>query len=456
MAQQRDFWSSSVGFTLATIGAAIGLGSIWKFPYEVGANGGGAFLFFYILGLILIVFPLMLAEFVIGRRGRGDAATAIATVASHAGASRYWALVGVVGVAASFIILSFYSVIAGWAISYVVETPFVGVTGQNAPEAQARFDRLLAAPVKMVGYHAAYMGSVAFIVARGISRGIEDACKFLMPILMGLIIVLSLFSIIQGDVRAALQFLLQVNSDHFTVQAALDALGLGFFSIGVGMSVMITYAAHAASAMDLRKVAIITICGDTAISFAAGLAIFPIVFAEGLDPASGSGLLFVTLPLAFAKVPGGLFAALGFFFLLVVAGIASGISMLEMPVAALMRRGWQRSQATAASALACWICGLATVFSFNVWSSWHPLAAIPMFAEASAFELLDHLTSNLMLPLAGLALALFVGWTLPSSLLSEEIGVSVYPAMLLRLLLRYLIPISILIVGLFPLLGLRS
>ena len=445
-----------MGFTLATIGAAIGLGSIWKFPYEVGANGGGAFLFFYLLGLVLIVFPLMLTEFVIGRRGRGDAASAIAAVAHHAGASCSWGVIGVVGVAASFIILSFYSVIAGWAISYSIETPFIGLTGQNAPEAQARFDHLLASPLSMGVYHAAYMGTVGFIVARGISRGIEGACKFLMPILMVLILALSLFSITQGDVWAALRFLLHVDAKHFTSRVALDALGLGFFSIGVGMSVMITYAAHARSEMkfaqdrdhhNLRRHRNFTRRGACDLSAS-------LRGRSGPRQRTGIALRYTTSGVC--KGPGRTIRGDWHFFLLVVAGVASGLSMLEMPVAALMQHGWRRTQATAVCAVACWICGLATIFSFNIWSTWHPLAAIPMFANSSVFDLLDHFTSNVMLPLAGLALALFVGWKLPSSLLAEEIGIAVYSVMILRFLLRYLIPASIAIVTIFQILGIAS
>lgn len=452
MTQQRDFWSGRTGFVLATVGAAVGLGSIWKFPYEVGANGGGAFLLFYIIGLLLIVFPLMLVEFAIGRRGRGDAAEAIATVAVAAGASRHWALCGLLGVAAAFIILSFYSVIGGWAIGYALDIVLHGLAGTNAQSAQGRFDTLLAAPVTMAVYHLAYMAAVALIVARGISRGIEEACKVLMPILIGLILALSLFSMTQGDTAATLRFLFRLDPAHLTLRAALDALGLGFFSIGVGMSVMITYAAYADAAVNLRQVAIITIVGDTAVSIAAGFAIFPIVFAEGLDPAAGPGLMFVTIPLAFAHIPGGTLAAIGFFLLLVVAALASGLSMLEMPVALLKRRGWSRPRATAACAAVCWLCGLATVLSFNHWAAWYPLGAIPIFSKATVFDLLDHLTSNLMLPLGGFLLALFAGWVLPGRLLAEEIELGTRPARLLRFLIRYVVPISIAVLALVPLL----
>ena len=277
-----------------------------------------------------------------------------------------------------------------------------------------------------------------------------------MPILIALIIGLSLFSIVQGDVGTTLRFLFRLDPAHLTLSAALDALGLGFFSIGVGLSLMVTYAAYARDDVDLRKVAIITILGDTAVSIAAGFAIFPIVFAEGLDPASGPGLMFVTLPLAFARIPGGLVAAIGFFMLLIVAAIASGISMLEMPVAALSRRGWSRPRATFATAAACWLCGLATVLSFNVWATWYPLSTAPVFANATVFSLLDHLTSNIMLPLGGFALALFAGWMLPARLLAKEIGLTSSTVRVLQFLLRYLVPACIAIVTLFPLFAAKS
>jgi NSS family neurotransmitter:Na+ symporter len=456
MSKPQDFWSSPTGFILATIGAAVGLGSIWKFPYEVGANGGGAFVLFYLLGLVLIVFPLMLVEFAIGRRGRSDAADAIASVAGEVGGSRLWALVGLMGVIAAFLILSFYSVIGGWAVAYAVDVASRGLNGLDAAAAQARFDALMSAPVTMAAFHLLYMAAVAFIVARGIAGGIEKACKVLMPILIVLIVGLGLFSSAMGDLGATLRFLFRLDPAHLTLNAALDALGLGFFSIGVGLALMITYAAYAGADVDLRKVAIVTILGDTAVSLAAGFAIFPIVFAEGLDPASGPGLMFVTLPLAFARIPGGVVAAFGFFLLLIVAAIASGISMLEMPVAALSRRGWSRARATVATAAACWVCGLATVLSFNAWAGWHPLSFVPAFAKATVFDLLDHLTSNIMLPLGGFTLALFVGWILPARLVAEETGLAPQAARILRLLLRFIVPTCIAVVALFPLLAAKG
>ena len=448
IAERREYWSGRTGFVLATIGAAIGLGSIWKFPYEVGSNGGGAFVLFYLLGLALIVLPLMFVEFAIGRRGKSDASGSVAVVAERAGSSRRWSWLGLLGVATSFLVLSFYSVVGGWAIAYVVETIGRGPSAIDATAAQARFDALLASPLQMAAYHAAFMGVTALVVGRGIVNGIEAASKILMPILIALIAALALYAALRGDVAATVRFLFALDLGHLTPKVALEALGLGFFSIGVGMAVLITYAAHAGPEIDLRQVAIVTVAGDTAISFASGLAIFPIVFANQLDPSSGPGLLFVTLPLAFSRMPFGLAAAVAFFALLVVAALASAMSMLEMPVAFLHRRlAWRRPVATAACAVGCWLIGIASVLSFNAWAGWFPLSFLPGLGRATVFDVLDHLTSNLMLPVGGLALAVFGGRIMPARFLADELALSARTTRLLRIVLRYAATPAILAVG---------
>jgi NSS family neurotransmitter:Na+ symporter len=423
-----ETWSGRAGFILAAIGSAVGLGSIWKFPYEVGANGGAAFVLFYLLGLALVVVPLMLAEFAMGRRGGGDAVSSIARLAAAHGAHHGWTWAGVLGVLAGALILSYYSVIGGWTIAYAIDP--------------ARdYDALLASPLRMIGYHALFLALAAAIVARGVGAGIEAASKVLMPLLALLMLGLALYGVIEGDARATLRFLFRLDLSGFTARAALEALGLGFFSIGVGFGLMITYAAYARPDIDLRQAALISVGADTAISLLAGLAVFPLVFANGLDPAGGPGLVFVTLPIAFARMPFGAVAAVAFFSLLFVAALASAISMLELAVAPLMRRfGWPRPRAAAAVAGACFVAGLATVFSFNLWSHWTP----------TAFDLLDNLTSNVMLPAGGLALALFAGWALPKALLAEELRMTRCGAALLHGLLRWLTPALIALTAAAP------
>ena len=432
MADPRDRWSGRVGFILATIASAVGLGSIWKFPYELGANGGGAFLFFYVLGLALVVGPLMLAELVIGRRGRLDAALSMASLAAANGASRRWGAVGGLGVIVSSLILSYYSVIGGWAIAYTVDAAVGGLPAGGAKAIQAQFDSFLHSPSRTLGYHTLFMAIIAAIVARGIAGGIELAVKVLMPVMIVLMIVLGCYSLLVGDTAADLHFLFVPDFAHVSPRTALEALGLGFFSIGIGYATMMTYAAYADRRIDLGQAALWTLIADTAISLVAGLAVFPLVFAHHLDPAGGPGLVFVTLPLAFADMRFGREAAVAFFACLGVAAIASAISLLEMPVAFLSRRfGWSRPWATLIAATACWLAGFATIYSFARWENWRPLAAVGLFSGATVFDLIDGLSTNALLPTAGLGISLFAGWVLPAQVLMAELGLAPPPARLL-------------------------
>jgi NSS family neurotransmitter:Na+ symporter len=423
-----EAWSGRAGFILAAIGSAVGLGSIWKFPYEVGANGGAAFVVFYLAGLLVAVVPLMFAEFAIGRRGRGDAAASIAALAAAYGARPGWRWAGALGVLTGLLVLSFYSVIGGWTLAYAIDPA-------------RSYQGLLASPARMIAYHALFLAATVAIVARGVGRGIEATAKVLMPLLVLLMIALASYSAFYGDLAATVRFLFKLDASAFTARAALDALGLGFFSIGVGFGLMITYAAYAGKDIDLRQAAVWSIAADTAISLLAGFAVFPVVFANALDPASGPGLVFVTLPLAFARMPFGALAAAAFFVLLFVAALASAVSMLELAVAPVTRTfGCSRARASLGVAAACFAAGLATVFSFNLWSHWKP----------TAFETLDHLTSNVLLPISGFAMALFAGWALPKTVLAEELRMTRRGAALLHGLLRWLTPALIATTALAP------
>ena len=444
MNQGHERWSGRIGFMLATVGSAVGIGSIWKFPYEVGANGGSAFVAFYVLGLALVVVPLMFAEFAIGHRGRGDPITSIAAVASSPSAGRWWSAAGVLGIVTGFLILSFYAVIGGWTIAYAVRTAVSGLPPPQPAAVQAQYDALLASPVRMLGYHALFVGAMAAIVARGIGGGIEAACKVLMPLLTALMVLLAAYSVVEGDAGAALRFLLRLDLHKIGPQAALEALGLGFFSIGVGLGLMITYAAYSGAGVNLKEIAIVSVLADTGISLLAGLAVFPIVFAYGLDPASGPGLVFVTLPLAFAQMPFGTLAASGFFLLLFVAALASAISMLELVVAVLITRfGLRRTIATGLASVVCFTVGIATVLSFNLWKDWHPLGGVTGLERATVFDLLDYLTSNILLPIGGLAIAVVAGWVIPERMLAEELDLGPRGERILRVILRYIAPAGI-------------
>ena len=429
MTVHPEKWSGRIGFILATVGSAVGIGSIWKFPYEVGAHGGSAFVLFYLAGLVLVVVPLMLAEFAIGRRGRADASRSIAVIAQAGGANRRWALAGAMGVLTGFVILSFYAVIGGWTIGYAVDTALYGLPGADASAVRARYDAFLASPWRMLAWHAVFMATTALVVARGVAKGIETASMLLMPLLVALMLALAIWSALQGDLAATLHFLLTLDTRHLNARTALEALGLGFFSIGTGLGLMITYAAYSGADIDLKQVVVASVIADTLISLLAGLAVFPIVFAHGLDPASGPGLVFV-------------------------AALASSISLLELVSAWLMRRfGWRRTIAAWTAATSCFIAGIATVLSFNRWADWHPLANLGVASGATVFDLLDQLSSNFMLPLGGLAIALFAGWAVPQRMLAEELRLGPAAAAALGAALRYVAPAGIVLATLWSLLS---
>ena len=443
--QIQQAWSSRLGFILATIGSAVGLGSIWKFPYEAGENGGGAFLLFYLVGLLIVVAPLLFAEFVIGRRGRGDAIASLATLAAEVRGSPRWAWIGLLTVTTGFLVLSYYAVFGGLTAAYFVQAAsgaFAGI--QDRDQSLIVFDALASHWLLMGGYQAFFMVATVAIVARGVSRGIEVACKVLIPLLIGLMVVLAIYAASEGDLGAALQFLFVPHLEALSARTALEALGLGFFSIGVGFGIMITYAAYAGREFSLTAVAIATLAGDTAISLLAGLAIFPLVFAYRLDPAGGTNLMFLTLPIAFGKMPFGGAVGAAFFLSLFVAALASAISMLELVVAPVMRRtGLSRPRSAALLGLFCWLAGLPVVLSFNAWRDVRPLASIPGFENVGIYDAVDGLSSNLLLPIGGLSLSLFAGWLLGRLAFERELP---WPSSLLTalvVLLRWVVPASI-------------
>lgn len=447
-------WSSRTGFLLATVGSAVGIGSIWKFPYEVGANGGGAFVFVYGLGLVLVVVPLMLAEFAIGRRGRHDAATSLERVALSENRSGRWGFVGLLGAVTAFLILSFYSVIGGWTLVYALETAIIGLPANTRAATTLRFDDLLASPLTIAVAQAAFLGLVAAIVLRGVQKGIEAAMKVLMPVLGVLLVVLAGYSMVTGAARETLRFLFVPSFGALTGRGVLDALGLGFFSIGVGLGLLITFASYSSTDVDLKSIAIASVAADTLISLVAGLAVFPIVFANGLDPAAGPGLVFVSLPLAFSAMPAGRVAATAFFVLVLVAALGSAVSMLEGVVAVVDRRlGWSRRRTATVSTISCFVAGLASVLSFNRWSEVHPLSFVDRYRGATIYDLIDEATSNLLLPLGGFSLAVFAGWRLSDRLLATELNLAGPALVGLRLMLRFVAPATILTAALVYLIG---
>ena len=449
-----DRWSSHRGFILATIGSAVGLGSIWKFPYEVGRNGGGGFLLFYTLGLILVVLPLMLAELLIGRRNRADLPSGMVSLALSVGWTPRWGWVGAFAVATGFIILSYYAVIACLTAAYAQHAVFRGFAGTDPPAAAALFTAITGDPIGFAVYHAVFVIATVSVVARGISGGIEAACRILMPLLMLLMVALAVYACVVGDLGRAARVMLVPRLESLTPGVALEALGLGFFSIGAGLGIMATYAAHAARDTPLGLVAVVTILGDTAISLLAGFAVMPLVFAQGLDPSAGASLMFLSLPVAFAGLPAGDLVGLAFFVALFAAALASAISLLELAVAPLVQYGrLTRARACVILGVICWAAGLPSLLSFNLWSDVRPLAAIAGFEASDIFDALDRVASDVMLPVSGFLLSAFSGRVLSRALFVEELGWSAGVVGGIQRLLRWIAPGLIamfLLLGMLP------
>jgi neurotransmitter:Na+ symporter, NSS family len=440
-AMKTEEWSGRTAFILASMGSAIGLGSIWKFPYMVGVNGGGAFLLVYLLGLAVIVLPVLIAEFVIGRRGQGNAVDAVRNVALAEGRSTVWSALGGIGVVGGFLILSFYSVIGGWTMAYVPIAATGAYQGVDAAGVLATYDALLASPARLILWHTLFMAATVYVVARGVTAGIERAVTILMPLLFVILIGLCAYALVEGDAARALSFMFTPDFSKITPRIALDALGLGFFSISVGMGAMITYAAYVGREVNLTQAAIVTIAGDTVASFLAGFAIFPIVFVNGLDPQGGPGLMFQTLPIAFLQMPGGGIVGAAFFVLLFVSALASAISLLEVTVAYCeVHLKLARSTAAIVNGVATWALGLLTVFSFNIWNGWKPFASLggPAF-----FGMIDFLTSNLMLPVGAILISLFAGIVMRRESVAQELGISGARLSTFRFLLQVIAPIAI-------------
>ncbi len=404
------------------MGAAVGLGNIWKFPYVVGVSGGGAFVIVYLVCVVFVAVPILIAELWIGRRGHHSPPIAMGDVAVAAGRSRVWSVVGWMGLLVGYLIATYYSVIAGWTLAYIVKAG-AGFGGADPAAVSQQFDALLADPAAMTLWHTVFIIVALFIVGRGLHGGIETAVKFLMPALFTMLLVMIGYAAIEGDFAAAADFLFSIDFSKIDGPAVLTAIGQAFFSIGVAMGLMMAYGAYVPKQVSLTKSALIIAGADTLVALLAGLMIFPLVFANGLDPASGPGLIFRTLPTAFAGMSGGaVFGAL-FFLLLAFAAVTSIIAIIE-PIVAYAEDKWgmRRRNGCMLFGFLAWAIGLATVFSFNIWSHLRPLGAIETFANINIYGLIDYFTANLLMPLGGILIALFVGWRINPVVLADELS----------------------------------
>jgi NSS family neurotransmitter:Na+ symporter len=407
-------WSSRFAFVLAATGSAVGLGNIWKFPYIAGENGGGAFVLIYLLCILAIGLPIMVAEIMLGRRGRQSPINTMRDLAAEAGASRFWSWLGWLGVIAGFLILSYYSVIAGWAMAYVVRVASGVFEGATADGVSNIFGQLIADPEKLLAWHSLFMIVTMLVVARGV-KGLERTVKFLMPALLVILILLVGFGMEQGAFEQAASFLFKADFSKVSSEGVLTAIGHAFFTLSLGMGAIMVYGSYLPTKVSIGSTAVIIALADTVVALLAGLAIFPIVFANGLEPGSGPGLIFQTLPIAFGHMAyGSVFGTL-FFVLLVFAAWSSSISLIEPAVAWLVEnKKMSRMRACIWAGLATWILGIGTVLSFNL------TADVKLF-DKTFFDILDYLTANVMLPLGGLSIAVFAGWVMSKENSASEL-----------------------------------
>ncbi len=474
-------WSSKFAFIMAAIGSAVGLGNLWRFPYVAGENGGGAFVLFYLICVILIGLPVLTAELMIGRRGRMSAVGSVVSIAKAEGKSPWWALQSWFGMIGAFVILTFYSVIAGWVLAYVVMLAgdlfaslgtdglsagaFASTASKAMAEAaaaglsQAEIDAagkaaisgqlgaLLDDPTRMIIYHAIFISITVFIVARGVKGGIEQAVTILMPAFFVMLLALVGYSVIAGDAGRGFDFLFgfRVNDvpqpdgsewggfmkglkDGSLVSAAL---GQAFFSIGLGSALMATYGAYMSRDQNLPKSARLIAISDTAVGILAGIAIFPIVFHMMLNPAGGPTLMFQTLPLAFQGMPYGAIFGLAFFVLAFFAAITSSIALLEASTAWFEEQapGKQRTGIAIILGLVVFVIGIFHALSQvdgNIINQWRPWGGIALFQDSNGnpMELLSFSSAltDIILPLAGFITALFAGWAVSSTVTREAIG----------------------------------
>ena len=429
---KRAQWGSRFGFILAAAGSAIGLGNIWKFPYITGDYGGGAFVLVYLVCVVIVGLPLMLAELIIGRRGQENPVGAFQKL-SHQGSP--WQLTGWLGVASGFLILSFYSVIAGWSIAYIFKS-INGFSG-TTEGIQNQFIDLVLNSGMSIFWHTIFMILVVGIVIGGIQKGIERWSKILMPALIGILLALMFYGLSQPGGSRAVSFLFNPDFSKLSAEGVLSALGHAFFTLSLGMGAMITYGSYMRKEANLLRDAITISFLDTVIALMAGLAIFSLVFSFGMEPGQGPGLIFKTLPVLFAET--GPWVSVPFFVLLSFAALTSGISLMEVVVSYFVdKQGWNRKVATVIMGFIIYLIGILSCIA---------TLTVPFRGKDQGFlDIFDFITTNYMLPFGGLLTGLFVAWAVKSNIRKEEFGYGGVLYAGFNFVLKYITPLAVIVV----------
>ena len=435
-------WTSRWTFIMAATGSAVGLGNMWKFPYVAGSNGGGAFVLIYLGCILLIGVPVMMSEVLIGRNGRQSPINSMNEVVAHSNANSLWRSVGWIGVLAGLLILSFYAVIAGWALDYIFLISSGELQGINGESAAAAFSTLLSDPGRLIFWQSIFMGLCVAVVVGGVKKGLGIAVETLMPLLFIMLLMLLGFAILKGNFSAAVNFLFSFDLEALTWRGVLEAMGQAFFTLSIGMGAIMAYGAYMPQNANIGKTILIVAFFDSSVAIISGLIIFSIVFAtSGIEPSAGPGLMFISLPVAFGSMPGGLLIGAVFFVLVSIAAWSSAISLLEPCVAWLMEaKHIGRAKANLIIAGTAWILGLGSVFSFNIWAEYK-------VAGFTFFDFLDFLTANIMLPISGLLITLFVGYIIKRDVIDFEMqGTSARVMQVWELTIKYIAPFAIALV----------
>lgn len=444
MAEQQSIhgtWTRRSTFVLAATGSAVGLGNIWKFPYMTGENGGGAFVLLYLVFIFAIGIPVMLAEILLGRRGRSSPINTMHKLAAESDASTFWGGIGWMGAIAGILILSFYSVVAGWSIAYVYFSLTGAFINQSPETVSALFGGLVGDPVKLLSWHTLFTGLVILVVGRGIHGGLEAAVRVLMPLLFIMLLGLLAYSVFQPAFSDSVAFLFSPDFSRLNGTSVISALGHAFFTLSLGMGAIMAYGAYMSRQQNLAMTVVTIGLLDTLVAVLAGLVIFTIVFGHGMEPAAGPSLMFETLPIAFSDMPAGRWLSTIFFSLVAAAAFTSAISLAEPFVAwAVEATALSRWQATLLCCVSAWVLGVGAALSLNVWSDWH------LFGN-TIFDLLDKLTTNILLPLGGLLICLFVGWIMDRKIVRGEVDIE-HPHLFRAWvwLVRFIAPVGILAV----------
>ncbi len=445
MAEKRQSihgqWSSRWAFIMAATGSAVGLGNIWRFPYITGEYGGGAFVLMYLACVFLVGIPIMMAEVMLGRRGRQSPINTMEALSKEEGLNPAWRYLGWMGVVAGFLILSFYSVVAGWTLEYIFQAgsgSFLTATDGEIGEA---FDSLLRNPGQLLAMHTLFMALTVVVVAMGVRSGLERAVKFLMPALFILLLIMVGYAMSTDGFQEGLYYLFYPDWSKLSGEGFLAALGQAFFSLSLGMGAIMVYGSYLPDDASIGHTTVSIALADTLVAIMAGLAIFPLVFAYGLDVGSGPGLIFVTLPIAFGQMPYGQIFGTGFFILLLFAAWTSSISLLEPAVAWLVEnRGIARPKSAAIAGLIAWTLGIGSVLSFNLWQDYK-------LFDKTYFDIMDYVTSNILLPLGGLLIAIFSAWLMSKKTVVAELGLGegfVFQAWLF--VVRFVAPIGVVVI----------